>query len=161
MPSTCRRAGVSPLLCLRGRAGAPAGCSPRDSGRLLSSQAGSPRQLFFFLLVTNAFPFFFSSAEANAALQHQLGESNTALRGKEAECSKLAEEPDRLVTQLAEQAEALKTAQQEAKAKETDLLAEFEIERSAWADKEAQMTACFSSIKDLVDGKLYFLCFLF
>ena len=42
-----------------------------------------------------------------------------------------------------------------------DLLAEFEVERSAWADKEAQMTACFSSIEDLVDGELYFLCFLF
>ena len=56
--------------------------------------------------------------------------------------------------------EALKTAQQEAKAKETDLLAEFEDERSTWADKEAQMTACFSSIEDLVDGELYFLCFL-
>ena len=94
-------------------------------------------------------------------MQQQLGEANTALRGKEAKCSKLAEERDRLVTQLAEQVEALKTAQREAKAKETNLLAEFEIERSAWADKEAQMTACFSNIEDLVDGELYFLCFLF
>nr|XP_020181309.1 eukaryotic translation initiation factor 5B-like [Aegilops tauschii subsp. strangulata] len=91
------------------------------------------------------------SQKANATLQQQLGEANTALRGKEAECSKLAEERDRLVTQLAEQVEALKTAQREAKAKETDLLAEFEIERSAWADKEAQMMACFSSIEDLVE----------
>ena len=93
-------------------------------------------------------------------MQQQLGEANTALRGKEAECSKMAEERDQLVTQLAEQAEALKTAQREAKAKETNLLAEFEIERSAWADKEAQMTAYFSSIEDLVDGVLYSLCFL-
>ena len=97
MLPTCRRAEVSPLLSLRGRAGAPAGCSPRDSGRLLSSRVGSPRQLFFFLLVTNAFPFFFSSAEANAVLQQQLGEANTALRAKEEECGKLAEERDRLV----------------------------------------------------------------
>ena len=44
----------------------------------------------------------FLSSEANVALQQQLGEANTALRGKEAECSKLAEEQDRLVTQLAE-----------------------------------------------------------
>lgn len=93
-------------------------------------------------------------------MQQQLGEANTDLRGKEAECSKLAEERDRLVTQLAEQAEALKAAQQEAKTKEADLLAEFEVERSAWADKEAQMTACFSGIEDLVDGELCFLCFL-
>ena len=70
-------------------------------------------------------------------MQQQLGEANTALRGKEAECSKLAKEHDRLVTQLAEQAEALKMAQREAKTMETDLLAEFEVERSAWADKEA------------------------
>ena len=46
------------------------------------------------------------------------------------------------------------------KTKEADLLAEFEVERSAWADKEAQMTACFSSIEDLVDGELYSLSFL-
>ena len=93
-------------------------------------------------------------------MQQQLGEANTALCRKEAECSKLTEERDRLVTQLLEQSEALKTAQREAKTKETDLLAEFEIERSSWADKEAQMTACFSSIEDLVDGKLRFLFFL-
>ena len=41
-------------------------------------------------------------AEANATLQQQLGEANTALCTKEAECVKLAEEQDRLVTQLAE-----------------------------------------------------------
>ena len=64
-------------------------------------------------------------------MQQQLGEANTMLRGKEAECSKLAEERDRLVTQLAEQTEHLMTAQKETKAKETDLLAEFEIERCA------------------------------
>ena len=43
---------------------------------------------------------FYSStfAEANATLQQQLGEGNTALRAKEADCSKLAEERDRLVS---------------------------------------------------------------
>ena len=56
--------------------------------------------------------------------------------------------------------EALKTAQQEAKAKETDLLAEFETEHAAWADKEAQTTACFSSTEDLVDGEFYSSCSL-
>ena len=43
---------------------------------------------------------------------------------------------------------------------ETSLLAEFELKRSAWADKEAQVMACFSSIEDLVDGKPYSLSFL-
>ena len=70
-------------------------------------------------------------------MQQQLGEANTALHGKEAECSKLAEERGRLVAQLAEQAETLKAAQLKVKTTETNLLAEFEIERSAWADKEA------------------------
>ena len=44
-------------------------------------------------------------------MQEQLGEANTTLCGKEAECGKLAEERDLLVAQLAEQAEALKAAQ--------------------------------------------------
>ena len=96
-------------------------------------------------------------------MQEQLGQANTALRRKEVECGKLAEERDRLVAQLAEQAEALKAAQQKAETAETaetSLLAEFELERSAWADKEAQVTACFSSIEDLVDAKPYSLSFL-
>ena len=71
------------------------------------------------------------------------------------------EERDRLVAQLAEQAETLKAALQKAETAETSLLAEFELERSAWADKEVQMTARFSSIKDLVDGKPHSLGFLF
>ena len=87
-------------------------------------------------------------------MQQQLGEDNTALCVKEAECSKLAEEHDRLVTQLAEQTERLNTAQEEAETKETDVLAEFKTERSAWADKEAQLTAGFGSIEDMVEGKL-------
>ena len=89
--------------------------------------------------------------EANATLQQQLGEANTALRGKEAECSKLAEERDRMVTQLAE---LLKKAQKEVEDKEAGLVAEFETERSAWTDKEALLTACFGKIEDMVDGKL-------
>ena len=99
-------------------------------------------------------------SEANAALQQELSESNTALRVKEAECSKLDEERDRLVAKLAEQTEALKTAQRDAKANEADLLTELEIERAAWADKEAQTTACFSSIEDLVDGEFCSSCSL-
>ena len=73
----------------------------------------------------------------------------------------MAKERDRLVTQLAEQAETLKAAQLMAETTETGLLAEFEVERSAWADKEAQVTVCFSSIEDLVNGKPYSLSFLF
>nr|XP_040258691.1 uncharacterized protein LOC120975993 [Aegilops tauschii subsp. strangulata] len=47
--------------------------------------------------------------ETNATLQQQQqGEANTTLRAKEVECGKLAEEHDRLVAQLADQAELLK-----------------------------------------------------
>ena len=105
---------------------------------------------------------YFSSstfAEASAALQQRLGEANTALHAKEADCSKLAEERDRLVTQLAEQAELLKKAQKEAEDKEAGLLAEFETERSAWTDKEAMLTAGFGEIEDMVDGELPSLLF--
>ena len=64
-------------------------------------------------------------------MQQQLGEANTALRAKEEECDKLAEERDRPVAQLAEQSELLKKAQKEAEDKETTLLAEFASERSS------------------------------
>ena len=92
-------------------------------------------------------------AEANAVLQWQLGEANTALRAKEVDCGKLAEERDRLVVRLVEQVELLQKAQKEAEDKEAGLLAEFEIERSAWTDKEAMLTAGFGEIEDMVDGR--------
>ena len=76
------------------------------------------------------------------------------LCAKEEECGKLAEERDRLVAQLAEQAELLKKIQKEAEDKETGLLAEFAIERSAWTDKEAMLTSGFHEIEDIVDGEL-------
>nr|XP_020180793.1 uncharacterized protein LOC109766440 [Aegilops tauschii subsp. strangulata] len=47
------------------------------------------------------------SRKANTARQQQLGETNTALRAREVECGKLAEERDRLVAQLAEQTSSL------------------------------------------------------
>nr|XP_045086379.1 glucosidase 2 subunit beta-like [Aegilops tauschii subsp. strangulata] len=91
------------------------------------------------------------SRKANATLQQRLGEANTALCAKEADCNKLAEERDRLVTQLAEQAELLKKAQKDAEDKETGLLAEFAAERSAWTDKEAMLTASLAEVEDMVD----------
>nr|XP_020170018.1 chromosome partition protein Smc-like [Aegilops tauschii subsp. strangulata] len=91
------------------------------------------------------------SREAKAALQQQLGEARTALHAKEAECSKLAEERDRLVTQLAEQAKLLKKAHKEAEDKETSLLAQFATERAAWTDRELMLTSGFHEVEDIVD----------
>ena len=93
-------------------------------------------------------------------MHQQLGEANTVLRAKEVECGKLAEERDRLVTQLAEQAELLKKTQKEAEDKDAGLLAEFETERSAWTDKEALLTTGFGEIEDMVNGKLPSLLFI-
>ena len=93
------------------------------------------------------------SSEANAVLQEQLGEANTARRAKEEECGKLATERDLLATQLAEQKELHKKAQDEAEKRETALLAEFESERSSWTDREAMLTSGFHEIEDIVDGK--------
>ena len=82
-----------------------------------------------------------------------MGEANTARRAKEEECGKLAKERDLLAAQLAEQKELLQKAQDEAKTREAALMAEFEIERSAWTDKEAMLTSGYHEIEDIVDGK--------
>ena len=91
------------------------------------------------------------SSEANAALQQQLSEVNTALRIKEEECGRLTKERDRMATQLEEQ--------KEVKDKETALLAEFASERSSWTDKEATLVSGFQAIEDLVDGELFLVSF--
>ena len=68
-----------------GSVSAPTGCSPRDSGRLLSSRVGSS-------LTTSSYCFFYSAipAAANASLREQLGGTQAALRAKEAEFAALA-----------------------------------------------------------------------
>ena len=82
------------------------------------------------------------------------------MRAKGEECSKLAAERDLLAAQLAEQRELLKKTQDEAKKRETALLAEFESERSSWTDKEALLTSGFHEVEDIVDGEfLYFISF--
>ena len=106
------------------------------------------------MLVIDIFVYFSALAEANAALQRQLGEANTVLRAKEVECNELAQEHARLAMQVAEQAELLQTARKEVEVKESNLLAEFKTERSTWTDKEALLKSGFGRIEDMVDGKL-------
>ena len=108
-------------------------------------------------MTTDAPPF--PSSEANAALQQQLGEVNTALRVKEEECGRLTEERDLLATQLAERKELRQRVQKEAGYKETALLAEFASELSSWTDKEVTLVSGFQAIKDLVDGELPLISF--
>nr|XP_020172928.1 uncharacterized abhydrolase domain-containing protein DDB_G0269086-like [Aegilops tauschii subsp. strangulata] len=91
------------------------------------------------------------AASANATLRQQLGEAQTALCAKEAECSKVAEERDRLVKELADQADRHKAALQAAKDNETGLLAEFETKRSNWGEEKKALTDGYSNIEDMID----------
>nr|XP_020147959.1 uncharacterized protein LOC109733179 [Aegilops tauschii subsp. strangulata] len=88
---------------------------------------------------------------ANADLQQRLGEAQTALRAKEEECSKVAQERDRLAKNLADQADQHKAALQAAKDSEASLLAEFETERSVWAETEKALTDGYGAIEDMID----------
>nr|XP_020155049.1 actin cytoskeleton-regulatory complex protein PAN1-like [Aegilops tauschii subsp. strangulata] len=91
------------------------------------------------------------SRKANAALQQRLGEANTALRAKEDECNRAAQERDRLAKELKDQAELHKAALKQVEDNEARLLAEFETERSGWAETEAALTAGYGKIEDIVD----------
>ena len=74
------------------------------------------------------------SAAANASLRAQLGESQTALRAKDAELAALVQERDRLVKKLADQEESHKAALKAAQDREATLQAEFETEAADWAE---------------------------
>ena len=78
------------------------------------------------------------------------------MRTKEEECSKVAQERDRLAKELKDQAELHKTALKQAEDNEAKLLAEFETERSGWAETEEALTAGYGQIEDIVDGELFF-----
>ena len=130
-----------------GRVSAPTGCSPRDSGRLLSSRLGSS------LIIPYCSSFSSISAAANASLRAQLGESQTALRAKDAELAALVQERDRLVKKLADQEEGHKAALKAAQDREAALQAEFETEAAGWAEVKQTLVFGSGQIEDLVDGK--------
>ena len=129
-----------------GRVSAPTGCSPRDSGRLLSSRVGSSLTISY--CSSSAV-----SAAANASLRAQLGESQTALRAKDAELAALVQERDRLVKKLADQEEGHKAALKAAQDREATLQAEFETEAAGWAEARQTLVSGYGQIEDLVDGK--------
>ena len=74
------------------------------------------------------------SAAANASLRAQLGESQTALRAKDAELAALVQERDRLAKKLADQEEGHKAALKAVQDREATLQAEFETEAAGWAE---------------------------
>ena len=94
-------------------------------------------------------------------MQQQLGEAQTALRAKEAECSTVAQEHDRLAKQLEDQEESHKAALQVVKDSEAALQAEYETQAANWAESEQELSVDYGQIKDMIDGKLpssFFLC---
>ena len=129
------------------RVSAPTGCSPRDSGRLLSSRVGSSLTTSYFSSSSSNF------AAANASLRAQLGESQTALRAKDAELAALVQERDRLVKKLADQEESHQAALKAAQDREATLQAEFETEAAGWAEARQTLVSGYGQIEDLVDGK--------
>ena len=66
----------------------------------------------------------------------------------------MAQEHDRLAKELKDQAELHKAALKQVEDNEARLLAEFETERSGWAETEAALTAGYGKIEDIVDGEL-------
>ena len=92
-------------------------------------------------------------AAANASLRAQLGESQTALRAKEAEFNALAQERDRLVKKLADQEQGHKVALKAAQDREATLQAEFETEAAGWVEARQSLINGYGQIEDLVDGR--------
>ena len=95
-----------------------------------------------------------NSAAANANLRAQLGESQTALRAKDAELAALVQERDRLVKKLADQEEGHKAALKAAQDREAALQAEFEMEAASWDEARRTLVSGYGQIEDLVSGKL-------
>ena len=93
------------------------------------------------------------SAAANAGLRAQLGESQTALRSKDAELAALVQERDRLAKKLVNQEEGHKAALKAVQDREAALQAEYETEAAGWADARQTLISGYGQIEDLVDGK--------
>ena len=132
-----------------GRVSAPTGCSPRDSGRLLSSRVGCS------LTTSSSLLLYFSAipAAASASLREQLGGTQAALRAKEANFAALAQERDRLAKRLADQEESHKAALKAMRDSEAALQAEYETGAASWAEARQSLISGYGQIKDLVDGR--------
>ena len=98
---------------------------------------------------------FLSSTGAAATLQQRLGEVQIELHTKK-ECSKAAQERDRLVKESAGRADRQKAELQMAKDKEAALQDVFETERSGWAEREKSLSDGYGEIEDMLNGKLSF-----
>ena len=101
------------------------------------------------------FVLFLSPLPAVAAdLRNQLGEAQTELAAKERDRGLADQDRDRLAKELADQAAAHKVELGKMSDAESLLRAEFETERSNWAEKEAALQDGYVAIGDMVDGEM-------
>ena len=92
-----------------------------------------------------------------ASVQEEVGEGETERCAKELECSQAVQECERLTKELADQAERHKAELKNLKDGEAHLQAEFETQRSNWAEKEKFLTDGYGEIEDMIDGNLFLL----
>nr|XP_020173266.1 plectin-like [Aegilops tauschii subsp. strangulata] len=91
------------------------------------------------------------SRKAAADLRKRLGEVESALHTKEQERSHAVKECDHLTKELADQADRHKAELQKLKDIEAHLQAEFETQRSNWAEKEKFLSDGYGEIEDMID----------
>ena len=86
-------------------------------------------------------------------LRNQLGEVQAELAAKERERDLAAQDRDRMAKELADQAATHKAQLGKLSDAEMLLRAEFETERSNWAEKEPALQDSYGAIAVMVDGK--------
>ena len=86
-------------------------------------------------------------------MRSQLSGAQNALRAKEAECTALAQERDRLAKKLADQEESHKAALKAAQDSEVALKAEYQTEAANWAEMRQALSQGYSRVEDLIDGR--------
>ncbi|XP_044367476.1 proline-rich protein 36-like [Triticum aestivum] len=91
------------------------------------------------------------SRKANTALQQQLGQAQTALRSKEAECNTVAQERYRLAKQLADQEKRHQAALHAVKDSETALQGEYKTQAANWVESERALSDGYGQVEDMVD----------
>ena len=87
-------------------------------------------------------------------MRKELGEAKAALFTKEAECSTLVQERDRLAKKLADQEESHKAVLQAAQDSEAALMAEYEMAAATWSETRRGLDEGFGRIEDFIDSKL-------
>nr|XP_020184513.1 uncharacterized abhydrolase domain-containing protein DDB_G0269086-like [Aegilops tauschii subsp. strangulata] len=93
-----------------------------------------------------------TAVQATADLHKRLGEVESELRTKEQERSQAAQERDRLVKELEDKAAKHQAEVQKLKESEILIKAEYETQRSNWAEREKFLSDGYGEVEDMIDG---------